>query len=178
MSHKTVNVVLMPGEHFAGDARHRIRTLLGSCVSIVLWHPRLRIGAMSHFVLAGAAPRGTGQHGPYVSNGPNGRYGEDSLALMIADLKALGVNPTECQAKVFGGGAMFDPDHGAKLPDVGRKNGEAARRMLQAQRIPIVSESLFDAGHRQIAFIVKTGEVWMRHERMSRAAPQQQAADA
>ncbi len=145
----------MPGEHFAGDQRHRIRTLLGSCVSIILWHPALRIGAMSHFVLAGQSLR-KGQ--PL-----NGRYGEDALALMIEDLEALGVTPTECQAKVFGGGAMFDATSAAKLPDVGRKNGEAARRMLLARRIPIVSESLFDAGHRNIAFNVKTGEVWMRH---------------
>ena len=46
-----IDVFLMPGEHFVGDARHRIRTLLGSCVSITLWHPQRRVGAMSHFLL-------------------------------------------------------------------------------------------------------------------------------
>ena len=158
---KSITVVLMPGEHFAGDQRHRSHTLLGSCVSIILWHPRLRIGAMSHFVLAGAGPR--------ESDALNGRYGEDALALMTQDLRALGVNATDCQAKVFGGGAMFDAGIRARLPDVGRKNGEAAKKMLLAQRIPIVSESLFDAGHRNIAFNIRTGEVWMRHARLASA---------
>lgn len=45
-------VYLLPGEYFVGDARYRIRTVLGSCVSITLWHRRLRIGAMSHFLLS------------------------------------------------------------------------------------------------------------------------------
>jgi chemotaxis protein CheD len=153
---KIVSIILMPGEHFAGDQRHRIRTLLGSCVSIILWHSGLRVGAMSHFVLAGSDPRGK-------TMALNGRYGEDALALMTEDLRALGVVATACQAKVFGGGAMFEPGTRASLPDVGRKNGEAAKKLLHAQRIPIVSESLFDAGHRNITFNVKTGEVWMRH---------------
>ncbi|WP_056262190.1 MULTISPECIES: hypothetical protein [unclassified Roseateles] len=51
----------------------------------------------------------------------------------------------------------------AQLPDVGRKNGEAARELLQQHGIPIVSESLFGDGHRQIIFSIRTGEVWMRH---------------
>jgi chemotaxis protein CheD len=167
MPSKLITVVLMPGEHFAGDERHRIRTLLGSCVSIILWHPKKRIGAMSHFVLAG--------HSGPKSETLNGRYGEDALELMIQDLEALGVSATQCQAKVFGGGAMFDPSCAAKLPDVGRKNGEAAKRLLLAHRIPIVSESLFDAGHRNIAFDVKTGEVWVRHAKLAAGAMQETA---
>jgi len=158
----TVSVVLLPGEHFAGDERHRIRTLLGSCVSIVLWHPGQRVGAMSHFVLSGASPRSDGCL--------NGRYAEDALALMCQGLQALGVEPSACQAKVFGGGAMFAPDPRVRLPDVGRKNGEAARRMLHAQGIPIVSESLFDDGYRNIVFEVRTGGVWVRHARRAPTA--------
>ena len=52
---RVTNIFLLPGEHFTGDARHRISTLLGSCVSITLWHPQLQVGAMSHFLLPGSA---------------------------------------------------------------------------------------------------------------------------
>lgn len=147
------DIYLLPGEHAVGDAHCRIRTLLGSCVSITLWHPRLRVGAMSHFVLPGKSPH----PGPEL----NGRYGEDALALMQLDLERLGASPGDCQAKLFGGGAMFDPER--MHSDVGRKNGEAARGMLFAHRIRVVSESLFDACHRQIIFCVDSGEVWVRH---------------
>jgi chemotaxis protein CheD len=151
-------IVLLPGQHFAGDERYRISTLLGSCVSIVLWEAQRRLGAMSHFVLAG---------GPSSSpdRGLSGRYGEEAMALMLADLQALGVTPADCVAKVFGGGAMFEP--GSGLPDVGRQNGEAARTLLHRHGIPIVSESRFGGGHRQIIFSIRTGEVWMRHARQT-----------
>ncbi|WP_457422658.1 chemotaxis protein CheD [Roseateles sp. P5_E7] len=149
------NILLLPGEHFAGNEQFRVRTLLGSCVSIVLWEPGRRIGAMSHFVLAGGRPG--------VDQALNGRYGNEALALMLADLRALGVEPTDCVAKVFGGGAMFETGPRLKLPDVGRKNGEAARELLEQHGIPIVSESLFGDGHRQIIFSIRTGEVWVRH---------------
>jgi chemotaxis protein CheD len=147
-------IELLPGEHFVGDERYRVRTLLGSCVSIVLWQPERRLGAMSHFVLADGPPASPDRR-------LSGRYGNEALALMLDELRALGVAPGDCRAKVFGGGAMFDAT--SRLPDVGRKNGEAARELLQHHGIPIVSESLFGGGHRQIIFSIRTGDVWMRH---------------
>ena len=43
---------------------------------------------------------------------------------------------------------------------VGRKNGEAARQLLLHHGIPLVSESLFGIGHRQIIFDISNGDVW------------------
>lgn len=150
-----VDVFLNPGAYFVGDERYRIRTLLGSCVSITLWHPVLRIGAMSHFLLAERISRVTGP--------PDARYGEEALSLMVADLRHHGVDPTQCEAKIFGGGDMFPqhPRRGA-TGHVGRKNGEAARVLLEKHGIRIVSESLFGVGHRKIMFDIKNGQVWAR----------------
>ena len=39
---------------------------------------------------------------------------------------------------------------------------EAARELLQAHGIEVISESLFGDGHRQIAFDIATGDVWAR----------------
>jgi len=152
-----IDVFLLPGEHFAGDARHRITTLLGSCVSVTLWQPRLRVGAMSHFVLPGSNVERGAQ--------PSGRYAEDSLELMLEDLRQLGARAEDCEAKLFGGGAMFEPRAGRPRIDIGRKNGEAAMAMLRARRLRVVSESLFDVGHRRIVFEVGSGDVWMRRGR-------------
>jgi chemotaxis receptor (MCP) glutamine deamidase CheD len=54
-SANVIDIFLQPGEYFVGDASYRVRTLLGSCVSITLWHLRLKIGAMSHFLLGSSA---------------------------------------------------------------------------------------------------------------------------
>ncbi len=63
----------------------------------------------------------------------------------------------------------------ARLTDVGRTNGETARRLLEFHGIPIVSESLYGAGHRQIVFDVDTGDVWVRHVPLAVATATQAA---
>lgn len=155
-------VFLNPGEYFVGDARHRIRTLLGSCVSITLWHPGLRMGAMSHFLLS---DRSASMTGPL-----DARYGAEALQLMFLELQRQGVAPQECDAKIFGGGDMFPQYRGHATPiTVGRKNGEAARQLLESCGIRVKSESLFGQGHRRILFDVHSGHVWARQIKLESA---------
>lgn len=158
MAHR-IGIYLQPGEFFVGHAGHTIRTLLGSCVSITLWHPARRIGAMSHFLLPS---RGTPS-----TPAPDGRYGDEAMQLMLGELARFNVQAAECHAKVFGGGSMFPAQSHAEAMHVGHRNGEAARRLLSSHGITIVSESLFGAGHRQIVFDVQSGDVWARHARLS-----------
>lgn len=150
-----LDVFLLPGAYFVGDHRHRIRTLLGSCVSITLWHPGLRVGAMSHFLLS---CRQRTEPQDCMSLDP--RYGEEAMALMLEGLREQGVPYRQCQAKIFGGAEMFPQVKGAASQGVGRKNGESARRLLEAHHICVQSESLFGQGHRRIFFDVANGDVW------------------
>ena len=46
-----IEVFLQPGELYFGDRYTRLRTLLGSCVSIVLWHREALLGGMCHYML-------------------------------------------------------------------------------------------------------------------------------
>lgn len=155
MSDKLIDIFLMPGEYFVGDAQYRVRTLLGSCVSITLWHPGMRIGAMSHFLLPG--------HGRRLKERPcdkPGMYGADAMQLLVDGLTRLGVPLGQCQGKIFGGGAMFPRN--ARVRDIGMQNGDYARSMLQQHGIHVVSESLFGEGHRHLIFTIRSGEVLSR----------------
>lgn len=154
---ETIDVFLQPGECFVGDERHRIRTLLGSCVSITLWHPGRRIGAMSHFMLAMRGARRGAQ--------ADGRYGDEALGLMLRELDRAGLPRAECQAKIFGGGNMFANYTRRSSMRIGQQNGAAARALLEASGIPIVSENLHGDGHRYVIFDVANGDVWVRHVR-------------
>lgn len=157
-----IEIFLQPGELYVAQAGYQIRTILGSCVSITLWHSPSRIGGMSHFLLP---TRG----GPANPRELDGRYGDEALQKMLVEMRSLGVPPTQCQAKVFGGGNMF-PDHmHAGVINVGQRNGDAARQLLQQHGIGVTSESLFGVGHRQIIFDVSTGDVWAKQVRPSRA---------
>lgn len=160
-----IDIFLKPGEYFVGDANYQIRTMLGSCVSITLWHPASRIGAMSHFLLPTRNLIDTSVR-PL-----DARYGDEALQLMLAELAQAGIKPQQCQSKIFGGGNMFPKQTRKGLMHIGRKNGEAARTLLCAHGIPIVSESLFGIGHRQIVFDVSTGDVWSHQVKPSPIPP-------
>lgn len=151
---------LQPGEVMVADEHCQLRTILGSCVSITLWHPLKRIGGMSHFLLP---TRGSGAKEPSRP----GYYGDEALALMLDELKMQGVVPSQCQGKIFGGGNMFPHQVRTEGLNVGYRNGEAARALLLLHGIPLVSESLFGVGHRQIVFDVSNGDVWSKQVRPS-----------
>jgi chemotaxis protein CheD len=156
-SHTALEIFLQPGEYFVGDANYRIRTLLGSCVSITLWHAAKRVGAMSHFLLSSRSGRQIMEL--------DGRFGEEAMWLLLRDMVRAEVAPPECEAKIFGGGDMFPNHSRMSAINVGQKNGETARRLLRGYGIPIVSESLFGVGHRQVIFDILTGTVWSRQVR-------------
>lgn len=48
---------LLAGQLYFGTQAGTVRTLLGSCVALVLWHPQRRIGAMCHYLLPGRQRR-------------------------------------------------------------------------------------------------------------------------
>ena len=148
------DVTLQPGQTHVGAGATRIHTVLGSCVSIVLWHPALRVGAMSHFML----PTRGGEP-PRAGAALDGRYGDEALALLLAALAQAGATPVQCQGQLFGGGDMFpaQPRHAAL--QVGRRNGLAARALLRRHRIELVHECLFGVGHRRVSFDVASGAV-------------------
>lgn len=162
---RVIEIYLQPGDHFIGTERHVLRTLLGSCVSITLWHPRHRIGAMSHFLLP---TRGTP-----MQQELDGRYGDEAMQLMLRELARRDIKPSECVAKVFGGANMFPSQRQDGTMCVGMKNGAAARELLRKNGISVASEHLFGVGHRQIIFKVRTGEVWARQAPLSDMAAQE-----
>lgn len=153
-SAKAMEVYLRPGDVAGGDASHVFRTTLGSCVSITLWHPARRVGAMSHFLLPS---RGKSRHAAL-----DGRYADEAMPLMFRKLLHLGVDPAECHAKIFGGGQMFPLEARPGNVAVGERNGHVARNLLAVRGIRIVAEDLFGYGHRELVFEVASGDVWAR----------------
>jgi chemotaxis protein CheD len=169
MRTRPVDVNLQPGEYFVGGPGHRVRTLLGSCVSVTLWHPPTQVGAMSHFVLWS---RGNAQ--PLAA--ADARYGDEAMQLMARGLAGRGVVAAQCEAKILGGGNMF-PEQTLSMgraPTVGERNGHSARELLAELGIRVVSENLFGIGHRQIVFDIHTGAVWVRHVEPVAATPRKE----
>ncbi len=176
-----MEIYLQPGEYWFGDENTRIRTILGSCVAITLWHPVKRIGGMCHFMLpargrtlqsrAGPAPTVAvaGTHAKTM--GPDGRYGDEAVRLLCEEIERSGCRATEFEAKLFGGGRMFRqaphrqtaarPD--AASDSIHDRNIEAGRELMRQHGISVTAEHLGGLGHRRVIFDIWSGHAWMKH---------------
>ncbi len=150
-----IDIFLQPGEVYFGDRSTRLRTILGSCVSITFWHPRHLLGGMCHFMLPSRGHR----HGGDL----DGRYGDEAVALLVRQMHAQGTKPKEYQVKIFGGGRMFSFDARRADLDVGRRNIDTARNLLAGHGIVPASKHLAGTGHRSLIFEVASGDVWVKH---------------
>jgi len=145
-------IFLNPGEFHFGAGRTRISTLLGSCVSITLWHPRRKIGGMCHYML-------TERKRP---NGMplDGRFGSEAFALFLQHVEAAGTQPGEYQAKLFGGANMLSAASGETM-DIGPRNIEYGRQLLASRHIALVVEHVGGSGRRKLHFDLWSGDVWL-----------------
>ncbi|MDD3609313.1 MAG: chemotaxis protein CheD [Halothiobacillaceae bacterium] len=150
-------VYLLPGQTWVGRGAYRIRTLLGSCVAVTLWHPGQRVGGMCHYLLAGRQNRPTAR---------NPRYAEDAMQVLIEAFSHYGCPVQELVARLFGGGHMFAPTQGRAGSDeqaVPLRNVEVGQRLVREYGMQMQPGHLGGSGHRQVVFDVQTGAVWLRH---------------
>ena len=147
MDTRAADVYLPPGLLHATAERCAIRTVLGSCVAMCLWAPRLAVGGMNHFLL----PRGSG---PEASP----RFGETALVLLLARLHALGSSTAGLEARVYGGASVLQMPPVGGGPGLGEQNVEVARRFAWQHGIPIVDEDVLGQSARRVIFDVATGQ--------------------
>jgi len=151
-------IYLLPGEFYFGDSNTRIHTVLGSCVSIAVWHPALHIGGMCHFVLPNRRKQGNYQ--------PDGHYADEAIKLILREIGKRNTLPGEYQVKLFGGGNMFQLSLAEGAFNVAGNNIEAARELLEASGFNIHAEHVGGSGHRRIIFDLRDGNVWVKHEKI------------
>ncbi len=149
-----IEIFLNPGEYYFGDRDTRIRTILGSCVSITLWHPKLLIGGMCHYML----PSRQGRCAP----GADGKYADEALGLLFEEIRRSGTAFEEYQVKLFGGGNMFHRQLGATQTHIGIRNADAGRELVKHHGLRLAAEDLGGAGHRTVLFDIWSGHVWVR----------------
>lgn len=148
-------VTLNPGEFYFGGGNTRISTLLGSCVSITLWHPLRRIGGMCHYML----PECVAELARSPHSALDGRYAGDAFELLLQNIIAAGSLPSEYQAKLFGGGNMLNC--GEDEMAIGLRNIERGRELLAANDIPLIAQHVGGNGRRILRFDLNSGHVWL-----------------
>lgn len=154
-------VNLHPGELFVANEPTLITTLLGSCVSVCLFCPRQKIGAMCHGVL----PMHSDQS---IEN--SFHFVDTSVHYMVEVLTGNAFCPDAgLVAKVFGGADVLDVrlGKGQKPETIGAKNIQAAREALNKYNVNIAVEKVGGVYGCKLFFNTHTGDVLLR--RISRS---------
>lgn len=138
---------LMPGDVVLATAGESVKTLLGSCVSVILTDPRRTVAAMCHIVHVGR---------PNAGNALNTAFGIVAMADMYKKLQSCGVSPPMCEAYVFGGGNMFPQLF--QGTHVGVTNANWVLDYLHDQGITVVDQDVGGAGYRKVSWSVGTAE--------------------
>ncbi|MDN7023392.1 chemotaxis protein CheD [Methanoculleus sp. FWC-SCC1] len=101
---------------------------LGSCVALILYDARRSIGGLAHVML----PASRGE-----TDRP-GKFADTALAVVLREMEDLGCVKTSIVAKLVGGASMFE--YSAANLNIGERNVEEIRALLQSRRIRIEAE--------------------------------------
>lgn len=136
-------IELMPGHVALGLAGDQLKTLLGSCVSVILTDPRRTVGAMCHIVHVGR---------PSAAQARNTAYGEVAMRDMFDRLAAVAIFPKQCHAYVYGGGNMFPQL--VNMNHVGAQNADWVLAYLHDCGIDVVEHDVGGSTYRKVAWTV------------------------
>lgn len=145
------------GQWAVAAAPNRIRTLLGSCVGVVLYDRVGRLGGVAHIVLPSS--RGT-------TDQP-GKYADTAIPAVIAELEARmgGKIRSRLTAKLVGGANMFQTTaslSGNSVLNIGQQNQDIIEKILADLMIPILARDLGGTSGRRLTLDTITGIVTIK----------------
>jgi chemotaxis protein CheD len=151
-------IYLHPGELCVCDEPTQVITVLGSCVSVTLFNPRLCLGAICHATLPECRTAGNCESVCIEAF----RYMDCAVRYMLGALRKRGVLNKEIEIKMFGGADTLI-SQGSNT--VGSKNVQAALSILQEEHLNVVAMDVGDSFGRKLIFYSNTGEVFLKRLR-------------
>lgn len=131
---------------------------LGSCVGICLYDREKKIAGMVHILLP-YKKDAVSQSNPY-------KFADTGIVMLIQVMERYGASAKRLIAKIAGGAEMFQRTEtfqkGTDDTQIGQRNVEAARKVLNELRIPIIAEDTGDRLGRTISLSAETGKLTVK----------------
>ena len=134
------------GQIPAADSPVLLRSVLGSCVGVVLYHPRTRVGALAHVVLPNSAGR----------SGHPGRFADTAIPEALRQMAEHGAVSGGIIARIAGGASMFGGEGSVRIGDA---NIEAVEKALRQADISVKARHVGEFRGRRITLDCDTGEL-------------------
>jgi len=142
---------LHPGQILIATEPTAVTTILGSCVSVCLYDAKRRVGGINHFVLPN-----------FVGRGPtSARFGNVAVQSLVDGMLEADCSRYDLKAMLFGGSHLLRALEGSSeksaTAELGARNAEVARSMLQSARITVVGEDVGGRLGRKLVFFTDDG---------------------
>ncbi|MBV2235461.1 MAG: chemotaxis protein CheD [Sterolibacterium sp.] len=137
-----------PGE-WRVDQLRPIATLLGSCIAVCLYDPKLKFGGMNHFLLPNSDPNKAQD---------DLLRGDYSMEVLVNAMMAKGAQKKRLRAKVFGGG---NPVSAISL-SIGERNAQFASEWLAREGIAVDASDVGGPWSRKLLFDPHSGIAWCK----------------
>lgn len=151
-------IYLKPGEMYFGERPALVRTILGSCVSVTMFNPRLKIGAICHALL----PACRTEDPCDAACAALFRYVGCAVRGLVSMFEQKGICRHEITVKVFGGSDMMMPGSGTKSISMGEQNIHAAKEVLLKEGLAVAGFHVGGTFARRVLFFADTGEVLIK----------------
>ena len=139
----------------AGPGEALVTLGLGSCVVIAIYETARTLGSLAHIMLP---RRSSGRR----RDGENmNKYADIAIPAAIQALEDMGGDRTLMTAKIAGGSCMFE-FAGEGQGDIGRRNVEAVKGILESCDLPLVGEDTGGNRGRSVEFVIDSGALLVR----------------
>jgi chemotaxis protein CheD len=145
--------IISQGEYVVTSKDEIFSTILGSCVSVCIFDPIVRVAGMNHFLLPEPAVIDDNIHIEKA------KYGINAIEMMINDMLKLGSNKKNLKAKLFGGSNLLKYPSNSAIIEVGKQNVAFAIKYLDMEKINLLSSDTHGDAGRKIYFNTETYEV-------------------
>ena len=126
---------------------------LGPCIGLTAYDPRLRVGGMIHFMLPDSLLH------PVRAICKPDVFADTGIKRLLAALKERGAHPSRLVVTMAGGATILDKD---EVFAIGRKNIEAARRILGRLGLVVNEGPLGGTVSRTLTLNLQDGQVDVR----------------
>ncbi|BCS89275.1 chemotaxis protein CheD [Pseudodesulfovibrio sediminis] len=153
-------VFLQTGDCYIGVQPTLVTTVLGSCLAVTIHAPKVGIGTICHAFLPDSM-----ESTPLKGREPQiCRYVDTALQNMLETMDKIGVPRRELVVKMFGGGSGVAVQNikSSSTFNIGKRNIDMARKLLNFVRLPIQVEDVGGSRGRKLMFNTQTGEVWVK----------------
>ncbi|MFC0524162.1 chemotaxis protein CheD [Pontibacillus salicampi] len=128
---------------------------LGSCVGIILYDGKRKLGGMAHIML----PSSEMARETIVNEA---KYADTAIPLLIKKLSAIGGRKSALTAKLAGGAQMFPLSPSSTVMRIGPRNVESVKKQLSRYSIPLIAEDSGGHNGRTIEFDPEQGTLEIR----------------